>query len=252
MYELLPYLKSQKKQLEKQLQSTGSNRQNNIHIQFSQIDIQLIITQFMHRTQTQLLSYKIDVRYFQNGGFRSDYKRTYAPRRRTMRKKKRRNNTLKGGRVVSIKQPTLSDILEASSPKKTSIMILSKVHSNINKEKRNETIQEESDRLYELSYRVNRELPKIVMDNKLGACYFSWPDSLIPDKRLTRIFKTLIEKNIITEDELSLLIHRCYVYYSVYNIDTELHRRKLNEELGRFGFTKEKIEAIRQVYRTCK
>jgi hypothetical protein len=169
-----------------------------------------------------------------------------------MRKKKRRNNTLKGGRVVSIKPTTLSDILETSSPKNTSIMILSKVHSNINKDKRSETTQEESDRLYELTYRVNRELPKIVMDDKLGACYFSWPDSFIPDKRLTRILKTLIAKNIITEDELTLLIRRCYVYYSVYNIDTDLHRRKLNEELGRFGFTKEKIEAIRQVYRTCK
>lgn len=82
--------------------------------------------------------------------------------------------------------------------------------------------------------------------------YGDWLGGFTPDKQLTSIVTTLLNNKILDRKTLDILIENRYIDFYVFTTNTELHNKKLVEELGKFNIQPETIEKIRAVYLNTK
>lgn len=85
-------------------------------------------------------------------------------------------------------------------------------------------------------------------DGSFDVGYSDWVGGFIPDKQLTAIVTTLLNNKILDRKTLDILIENRYIDFYVFTTNTELHNKKLMEELGKFNIQPETIEKIRMVY----
>ena len=78
--------------------------------------------------------------------------------------------------------------------------------------------------------------------------YGDWLGGFTPDKRLTSIVTTLLNNKILDRKTLDILIENRYIDFYVFTTNTELHNKKLIQELGKLNIQPDTIEKIRAVY----
>ncbi len=191
------------------------------------------------KLQTELINAKISD-FNQGGG-----KRRFNSKTRSHGKKRAKKNTRKrGGRVLmaerGFEQPTFNKFEPPHLVKSVAKSM------KINKTGDSETF-----------YHVNQDAERIYTkkdkDGKLIAGYGDWMGGFTPDLGLSLIFNSLLEKKILTPEQLDTLIKHRYVDYYVYLLQTDIHTQKLIEELGeKFQISPETIEKIRDVYKAGK
>ena len=105
---------------------------------------------------------------------------------------------------------------------------------------------------YQEACKINTGAESITLRKKEGgsleAGYSDWVGGFMPDKKLTLIVTTLLNKKILDEKTLNILLENRYMDTYVFTTNTELHNRKLIEELDKLNIQPDTIEKIRAVY----
>lgn len=82
--------------------------------------------------------------------------------------------------------------------------------------------------------------------------YSDWLGGFMPDKKLTIIVTSLLNQKILDRKTIDILIENRYMDTYVFTTNTEVHNRKLVEELGKLNIQPDTIERIRNVYLNTK
>jgi len=112
--------------------------------------------------------------------------------------------------------------------------------------------QDYSMKNYQELCKINTGAAAITLHKKQGGSlevgYSDWVGGFMPDKKLTSIVTTLLDKKILDEKMLNTLLDNRYMDMYVFTTNTELHNKKLIEELGKLNIQPDTIEKIRAVY----